>query len=307
MRANLLLATLFFTQTAPNSAQEYFVSQDYNHFFEWFHERSQVADLYTDQTTLYTFIDQTTVKQKPSTKATTVTQLPIGWTITNIAYNESYVPKDEINGYEDIWYHVQGVDNQGKAFTGYVWGAHVAKGWRYADITGDGINEFILLGIAEKTRQKPSDINAEIRILQCNRMVSQTIVPMLCVFEECASSPMLRILQSQQIPGLTIIEASTMTIGCSTGIDKAFYYWNSSGLERVYQAEYVTQTEIYKKSFVVTAAGSKATTVQLCEYGGEDSNYNPTWNCTTKNVDATPKQAKAVAVAAVYQTSAGGN
>lgn len=303
MRSNLLLAALLFSQTVPNSAQTHFVSQDQSHFFEWFHERSQVVDLYADRTTLYTFTDEATVKQRPSENAGTVTQLPIGWTLTNIAYSENYVPKDEINGYEDLWYHVQGIDQQGKPFNGYIWGAQVAKGWRATDITGDGINEFIMLGIAAKTRQKPSDINAEIRILQCNRMISQTIVPKLCVFEECASSPMLRVLQSQQIEGLTVIEASTMTIGCSTGIDKAFYYWNGSGLERVYQAEYVTQTEMFKKQFIVAPAGSKSTTVQVCAYRGEDSNYNPIWKCEEKNIE-TAQQPKAVAVA--FNATTGG-
>jgi len=304
MRANLLLAALMFSQTVPNNAQNYFVSQEYSHFYEWFHERSQVTNLYTDQATLYTFTESAVVRQQPSENAATVAQLPIGWTLTNIAYAENYAPKDAINGYEDIWYHVQGMDKQGKHFAGYIWGAQVAKGWRSADLTGDGVKEFVMLGIAEKTRQKPSDINAEIRILQCNRMISQTIIPKFCVFEECASSPMLRVLQSRNIEGLTVIEASTMTLGCSASIDKAFYYWNGSGLERVYQAEYITDTELYKKQFVIAPAGSRAATVQVCEYGGEDSRYNPIWRC--EKVDVASQERANVAVAAAYTSNTGG-
>lgn len=295
MRSNLLLAGLLLVQATPNSAQDYFVAQNYSSFFEWFHEHSQVEQLYSDRSTLYIFSDQVNVRQSPSTRSSIITQLPIGWSVTNIAYTENYVPKDRIKGYEDIWYHVKGLDKNGKAFHGYVWGAHVAKGWRQADITGDGLPEFVMLGVAGQARTNPRDINAEIRILQCNRLISQTIVPDLCVFEECASSPMLRILQSQAIEGLTMIEASTMTIGCSTGIEKSFFYWNGSGLERVYQAEYTTNTEMYKKQFTVATAGSQQSTVQVCEYGGEDSNYNPTWNC--KVVQVVPaSDAKPIAV-----------
>ena len=100
--------------------------------------------------------------------------------------------------------------------------------------------------------------------------------------------------------GFTIIEASTMTVGCSTGIDKAFYYWNGSGLERVYQAEYASNTEIYRKRFTVAAAGKQVSQVQLCEYGGEDSGYNPIWNCKTVQVTP-PSAAKPIAVSNQHQ------
>ncbi|MDX1940729.1 MAG: SH3 domain-containing protein [Saprospiraceae bacterium] len=284
MRVNLLLAILLISQANTHSAQEYFVSQDQSNFFEWFHERSQVDQLYADRSTLYTFTDQVNVRQKPSTQSNILTQLPIGWAVTNIAYRENDLPKASINGYEDIWYHIRGNDEQGKSFVGYVWGGHIAKGWREADLTGDGKLEFVMLGVAGKSRTNPQDINAEIRIVQSNRLMSQTLVPQLCVFEECASSAMLRVLQSQKVQGLMVIEASTMTIGCSTGIDKAFYYWNGSGLVRVYQAEYASKTEIFRKKFTVATPGKQVSNVQLCEYGGEDSGYNPIWNCKTLQI-----------------------
>ncbi len=303
MRANLLLATFLIAQAAPNSAQNYFAAQDYSDFFEWFHECSQVDQLYADRTTLYTFTDQVNVRQKPSTQAPIVTRLPIGYAVTNIAYTEDYLPKDRIKGYEDIWYHVKGKDKEGKSFSGYIWGAHIAKGWRSADITGDGFEEFILLGISGQSRNYPEDINAEIRILQNNRLINQTLAPGLCVFEECASSPMLRVLQSQKIEGLTVIEASTMTIGCTAGIDKVFYYWNGSGLERVYQAEYTTNTELFRKQFTVAPAKGQQTSIQLCEYGGEDNQHNPTWNCKTVPIKTT---GEAKPIAASEGVKAGG-
>lgn len=139
MRFNLLLATLLVYQAIPNSAQTLFVSQDYSDFFEWFHERSQVDQLYADRTTLYIFSENVNVRKAPSCKAEIITQLPMGHPVSNIAYNENQrLPSAEINGYGDFWYHVRGKDTNGKPFVGYIWGASIAKGWREADITGDG-------------------------------------------------------------------------------------------------------------------------------------------------------------------------
>ena len=138
MRINLLLAALLVSQVNPNSAQSLLVAQDYSDFFEWFHERSQVEQLYSDRATLYIFSENANVRKTPSCKAEIVTTLPVGHALTNIAYGNQALPTAEINGYGDFWYHVRGKDAQGKPFVGYVWGASIAKGWREADITGDG-------------------------------------------------------------------------------------------------------------------------------------------------------------------------
>lgn len=295
MRTNFLLATLLLCHTLPNNAQNYFAASDYSNFFEWFHERSQVDQLYADKTTLYLFSDQVSIRKSPSCKAEIIAQLPIGQAVYNITYGNKPLPTSEINGYTDMWYHVRGKDAKGKPFVGYVWGAHIAKGWREADITGDGNPEFVMLGISSQPRKKPADINAEICVLQNNRVISRAFVPGLCIFEECDASPMLRVMKSQVTPGLMIVEASAMTMGCMTGIDKSFFYWNGSGLERVYQAEYSTKTEMFRKKFVVAPNRSQAAKVQLCEYGGEDSNYNPIWNCKTVPMATAASDAKPIA------------
>ncbi|HMO40331.1 MAG TPA: SH3 domain-containing protein [Saprospiraceae bacterium] len=292
MRFNLLLAALLIVFIIPNYAQNRFVAAQHQDFFDWFHERSQVEQLYTDRSTLHVFSEQVNVRAKPSTRAAVVTQLPLGWAVTNVAYRQDRIPRATINGYEDIWYHVRGVDTEGRLFEGYIWGAHIAKGWRETDLTRNGSSELVMLGVSGQSRQTPQDISAEIRIVQSNRLISQAMVPGLCVFEECSASPMLRVLQSRNIDGLTVIEASTMTIGCLTGIDKAFFYWNGQQLERVYQAEYTTQTEVYRRQFTVKPTESNTSTMQLCEYGGEDSQYNPTWNC--KAVQVVPPAARPV-------------
>jgi hypothetical protein len=279
MRSILLAIILLGVRSHPNNAQNYFVSKQYEDFFTWFHERAQIEQLYTNKATLYIFTDGVNVRRQPNATAPILTQLPIGHAVTNVSYDKRPVPKAEINGYGDVWLHVRGTDAAGKPFDGYVWGAHIAKGWREADLHGTGQPSLIMLGVAAKPRQRLQDINAEIRMVQGGKLIGQTIVPGLCVFEDCGASPMLRILQSRNIPSLTIVEAATMTIGCTAGIEKSYFYWSGKHLERVYHAEYTTNTEMFRKKFTVIPDKLQGGMAQLCEYGGEDSGNNPIWNC----------------------------
>ena len=272
MRKALILAALFSTQGL--TAQERFVSSDFSDFYDWYHQQSQVAQLYEDQTELFTFTSDTYVYTGPCLTSEVAAQLPIGYGVKNIAYNDDYyLPEDEINGYGDIWYHVRGKDLTGQSFTGYIWGGQIAKGWRSADLNGDGKPEFIMLGISSQTRKAPGDINAELRIVQDGRLLHQKTVPGLCVFEDCASSPLLRVVETPQ--GFQIIEASTMTVGCWAGIEKSFFYWDGANLQRVYQAEYTTHKELANAAFVFTGKAG----AQLCRYSHEGDNYTPVWKC----------------------------
>ncbi len=274
MRNFLILAALFSSQVTP--AQERFVSYEFEDFYEWYHDHSQVEELYQSQTQLYTFTDNTAVHAGPCQDAELVAQLPIGYAVTNIAYNDDYyLPEDEINGYGDIWYHVKGKTPAGKAFHGYIWGADLARGWRSADVTGDGKAEFLMLGISSLPRKTLRDIRAELRIVQNQQLKVAEQVPGLCIFEDCASSPMLRVEHTEQ--GFPIIEASTMTVGCWAGIERAFYYFDGKGLSRVYHAEYTTKQEFADESFVV----SRGNVAQVCEYSHQGQDYLPVWTCKT--------------------------
>ena len=292
MRNILFLAALFSTQSIP--AQERFISSDFNDFYDWYHQRSQVAQLYEDQTELFTFTSNTRVYSGPCQASEVAAQLPIGYGVRNIAYHDDYyLPEDEINGYGDIWYHVRGKDPAGKAFTGYIWGGQIAKGWRSVDLTGDGKAEFIMLGISSQTRKEPSDINAELRILQNGELIHQKTIPGLCVFEDCASSPLLRTFETSQ--GFTIVEASTMTVGCWAGIEKSFFFWDGSNLQRVYHAEYTTHKEFANESFIFNGKAS----AQLCHYSHEGEGYTPVWKCEEISTDKSRASAEPEAAAGV--------
>lgn len=278
MRSILILAALI--NTPALHAQGRFVSTDFSDFYEWFHQQSQVAQLYQGQTKLFTFSIDTKVHTGPCRNSEVATQLPIGYPVRNIAYNdEYYLPEDEVNGYGDIWYHVQGESPEGKAFTGYIWGGDIAKGWRRADLNGDGQPETLLLGISSRARRQPTDINAELRMADNGQLSYQASVPGLCVFEDCASSPLLRTFETPQ--GFTIIEASTMTVGCWAGIERSFFYWDGASLQRVYHAEYTTNKEFANASFIFNSS----TSAQLCRYSHEGENYTPVWTCEEINAD----------------------
>ena len=292
---HLSIALILF-QLPFSFSQNHFVSHDYSNYYEWFHERSQVEELYTDQSTLHVFIDQAAVHQKPFAQSKKITKLPAGFAIKNIAYSGYEMPEDQINGYGDIWYHVTGKDTQGKTFKGYIWGTHVAKSWKWVDLDKNGQQEFIMLGVSSTPRTSPRDIKAEIRILKKGKLVGQTIVPGLCLFEDCDSSPMLRILRDKSKGGMTVIEASTMSVSCLTGIEKTFFYWNGSNLELVFHGEFTTGEAFIKKSFVHNFVNkNQESSVILCEYSHENDRYNPVWDC--KTVKVTPEQKTKPAVA----------
>lgn len=272
MKNFLLLSALFAVQATP--AQERFVSHDLEGYYDWFHEQSQVADHYESNTTLYTFTADTKVHDGPCRDAEVLTTLPMAFPVTNLGYNDDYfLPEDELNGYGDFWYQVTGRDANGKPFRGYVWGADIAKSYTRTDLNKDQTPEYLLLGISTHKRKQLRDINGELRLVQDGKLLTASTVPGLCLFEDCASSSLLRVINTPQ--GFPVIEASTMTVGCWAGIEKAFYFYDGAHFNRVYQAEYTTDHEIASESFIV----NQGTSAQVCTYSHEGKDYAPVWKC----------------------------
>lgn len=257
-------------------AQPKLVGTNYEAYYQWFHSESQVNLLYQNQAQLIIFERDVEVRDEPNQVGQTVAVLNIGQTVTNIAYSaQDDLPEDEINGYGDIWYHVKGTDDCGSDFVGFVWGGHIAKGWLETDLTQDGHQEIVLLGISSKARKTFTDIKGELRVVRSNTLLMQQEVPGLCLFEDCASSPLLRIASSKTNKEPIIIETSTITLGCTAGIEKVFFHWNNHTLEPVYHAEYVSGKEFLRNEFTHTTDQK----VELCSYSHEDETYNPVWKC----------------------------
>ncbi|MCB0569686.1 MAG: hypothetical protein KDC66_07990 [Phaeodactylibacter sp.] len=295
MKNTLLISALISVQSL--NAQGRFVSPQFEDDYDWFQEQSQVDKLYSDNSTLYIFTEKAAVRQGPCQASAAITYLPAGFSVQNIAYADGYYfPEDEVDGYGDIWYHVYGKDAVGQSFVGYIWGASIAKGWRFEDLDEDGKAEFLMLGVSSQARKGLRDIKAEIRILQNGKIQLQQQVPGLCVFEDCETSPLLRVIHSPQ--GFTIVEASTMAVGCWAGIEKAFFYWDGYHLQRVYHAEYTTHHEFANESFVVNSTSG----TQLCQYSHEDESHVPVWKCKTIRAGGDSRAAIAMGDIAVLQS-----
>ena len=288
----IVLTSILIASTSPILiAQEKLVGAEFEAYYDWFNEQSPTENLYTNGALLYVFGKETAARIGPCASSEIIDLLQVGQSVYNIVTDEFYFPEDKINGYEDIWYHVRWRGTSGKNQYGYIWGADIAKSWTQEDLNGDDNKELLLLGVSSKERKTPKDINAEIKILNSNKTVYQITVPGLCVFEECASSSMIRVLNENPKNGLTIVEASTMTMGCWAGIEKSFFFWNGASLERVYQAEFTTQTQFAKKEFVVSSETENGINVKMCSYSHEDEKYNPVWTCKMiKSATSTPAE-----------------
>jgi len=288
---NILSTSSFLLLTSlAAQAQPRLVAQDFSHYFEWFNDQTSTQSLYTHKSNLYIFGELVNVRTSPTTQSEKVTQLKMGTLVSNIAYaEETPIPEDEINGYADIWYHISGQDHKGINFEGYVWGGLIAKAWCHYDLDGNGTKELILLGVSDKKRVHLSDINASLRVVNQNKLVHQYEVPGLCVFEECASTALVRVLKDPQLEGWPIIETSTITMGCSAGIEKSFHLWNGASIFEVFHAELTTPHIFTNKTFTVISkpkAAEKNIKVKLCEFSHQDHTFNPVWKCKTIKVDS---------------------
>ena len=294
MKTTLLFTVLLASSCVYLSAQTRFVDEDYSRYFDWHNEQSQVEKLFSPGSQLFVFGKNAKIHQYPDQYSKVLAYPQDGQMIINLSDYRRHldIPDDTINGYQDIWYEVS-TGKQG--IKGYIWGGYLAKGWRWTDLSGDGNKELILLGVAPTPRRSYKDIKAEIRVLKKGHLLYNTIVPGLCVFEECGSSPMLRVLKNQPFQGAIVVEASTMTVGCFTGIERAFFYWNGRQLERVFHAEYTVDLEYERQTFKVQNPNTVKT--MICNYKQQDQAFNPVWDCKeleiNQEIKGQPSRARA--------------
>jgi len=187
-----------------------------------------------------------------------------------------------INGYTDQWLLVKGCDRQGYPFRGYIWGGHIAKGWRHYDVNQDEQPDMVLMGLNQQERQSPEDIQAELRLVSEGKLLQHVRIPKMCVFEECGSSTLLRVLESPYPSSTLVFELTVLTSGCLTGIDKAFVSWDGQRLECIYQAEYLSGQQYANRGLYLPI---NSTQTQVCYFSHEDAAYSPVWNCETIKTD----------------------
>lgn len=266
---------MLFCISVNGLSQSRFVNSTDTHFYNWFHAQSQINELYSPGADLVVFSDEAQIMASTSLSAEVVARVTLGAVLRNESdYRGSLaVPQAEINGYTDNWYEVSGFDDESRPFRGFIWGGHLAKGWRKVRLTGAPKEDLVLLGVSQKKRTQFTDIKADIRVLQGRQLVSQTTLQGLCVFEECQSTPLLRAIKSP-VPGEMMIEASTMTVGCMSGVERAFLHWDGARLQCVYHAEYSVKRQYINKSFQLKSGANTL----VCKYSGLDKNYDPVWD-----------------------------
>ena len=293
MRSILAISMLLASVTIDSQAQNQF---DQEKFSQWFFDHSQTELLFQDDALLYIFSQNAKVRSSPYAQADIITNLNMGQVVNNIAYGDSYLPRDVINGYGDLWYHVQGVDVEGRSFQGFIWGADIAKAWLTTDLDGDRRKEFVLLGISSQTRTKPNDIKAEIRMIKDGNMHFRQTIPGLCLFQDCATSSLLRMVADHGKRGMRVLEATTMAIGCDGGIEKMLMIWNGLEFETVFHSELLSGEEYINKEFVFTPPTlTERAGIQICQFSHIDKAFNPVWECRQieVNTSASTTTAKA--------------
>lgn len=286
MKASIFTFVLCVFFYANLFSQVKLVAEPKAEYFDWFHNRSQTSHFYQNNSDLLVFRQNVPVRTAPSPDADVLTKLEMGQTVHNIAFQDHAIPKDKLDGYNDIWLHVKGHLPKGQPFEGYVWGTHLARGWKTADITGDGQKELIMLGVSSLSRNSPKDINGELRIVKNGQLLEQKTLPGLCLFEECDNSTLLRILSNTPQHGQVIIEASTMTIGCWAAVEKTYLHWNGQEVELIYHGELISG-KVYTQNPIQFSHPATEKT-EICEYIGEDKYHNPKWRCRTIQSDETP-------------------
>jgi hypothetical protein len=258
------------------SAQVRYTGTEFEDYYRWFHQHSQTADFFTEGTTLYLFADQAPLRQRASEQAPVLMQLQLAQPLTNQAIAVEDLTESTLRGYPEAWFRVTACSPDGEPVTGYVWGGHLAKAWRHLPPDLPGHPDMALLGLTLDERQRPEDIRASVRLLREGKVLAETEIPQLCVFEACGSSTLLRVLLPPAYPTEKvtplIVEVSVLTSGCDTGVDKSLVAWDGQSLERIYQAEYTT-------GYIYHSRALNWGDTRICRYSHEDGSFNTVWDC----------------------------
>ena len=263
---------------------------EFRSFYEWFMNLSQTDDHYQNGSFIRAFSDSTMIHEGPCLQSEVLDVVGYGEVFENMAYEEFFMPTETINGYQDFWYHIQ-YESNGHTKNGYVWGGHIAKGWKTLDITGDDHEELVMVGISKRSFDGPGHFFADVRIIQNDLLFAQQTIPGLCLFQLCGADVLLHIEKDRHYRHLTVIEASTLAIGCDHGIERTFLVWNGQSLERAFQGEITTKKVYYNETFHLN--NTENVHPKKCRFAGWDDDYMPIWECEQLQKEVKPKIAEA--------------
>lgn len=232
----LLLTLVALAHLSTASLQERFIAPEYQDYFHWFNDHSPTTKLYEKGSQLYVFNDQTILYSKPTLDSEPLSTLNIGTTITNIGYGvtENNWPEDQIDGYDDIWFHVKA--NQ---VEGYIWGANIAKAWLDLNLKDQQEKSVIMLGVPNIPRTVPEEIYGTVKIISKEGLLSSINLKDFCVFEECQTSNMIRLHKKMDETGDPLIEVASMTVGCEVYFERSLLIYNieEKAFEEIYKID----------------------------------------------------------------------
>ncbi len=166
---------------------------------------------------------------------------------------------------------------------GYIWGGYLAKSWRSFQAPDQPLETYLVaLGLASELRQRPEDIKASLKVIHHGHTEAEVILDGFCLFEDCASSTLLRTFDHSDRAPMWIFEASAFTTGCLTGVDKALVSWNGEEMHLIHQAEYTTGHTYVSHPFYLEGDAK----TQICVYQSENEQYDPVWACRTIDPNA---------------------
>lgn len=296
MRTVLLLAVAAGATLSATSAQVRYNERDFQQYYAWFQSVSPTDALRQDGAELYVFTPATPLRSTPCRTAEVIQNLPIGSSVINVVNHPYEVFEDEVNGYSDRWFRVRARTSGQGWLEGYVWGGNIARAWTWTELSPDNRPVLAMLGIGGRPIQQLSQMQGEIRLVTQHTLLYRQAIEKMCLFRECYSDALLRVLPDQPRSGQLLFEATSVISNCAgSSIDKAIIAWTGSGLLSIHHAEYITGHTYSQRSLPVDI---EANTPLECRYTGEDASFNPVWTCQPLPTAPTPRDKSAKVIRA---------
>ncbi len=277
MKTVLLLLVAAGATLSATSAQVRYDERDFHRYYDWFQSVSPTSALRQHGAELYVFSPATPLRAAPYRTAGILTRLPIGSNVTNIVTQAFETYPDEINGYADRWFRVRARTADYGWIEGYIWGSYVARAWTWVQLDPDSRPVFAMLGIGSQPIEQLAQMQGEIRLVDQQTLLYRQPIEKMCLFRQCYSQALLRVLPDQPRPGQVLLEATSVISNCEgSSIDKAIFAWTGNGLQGVHHAEYISG-HTYSQRPLPTALETDQPLE--CSYQGEDQSFNPTWSC----------------------------
>jgi hypothetical protein len=277
MRTVLLLLVAAGATLSATSAQVRYDERTFQQYYDWFQSVSPASALRQHGAGLYVFSPATPLRAAPCLTGTILTRLPIGSHVTNIVDQPYDSYPDEINGYADRWFRVRARTADYGWIEGYIWGSHIARAWTWVELEPAARPVFAMLGLGSQPIEQLAQMQGEIRLVDQQTLLYRQPIEKMCLFRQCYSQALLRVLPDQPRSGQVLLEATSVISNCEgSSIDKAIFAWTDNGLLGIHHAEYISGHTYSQRPLPIDTETDQPLE---CSYQGEDQYFNPVWSC----------------------------